>query len=240
RAGLPQPSWSPQGATWRGRVAYLSISGVGWPTAFGCRAHTGATSSGRGTPSAWAMPWSVEILAATRPASISMIVLRWTPVASARRAIDHPRSLRWRATWTPSARRSGVGAGIPSSVRRALILHSHLNAPIRGNVGRDKSSAAGTVGVRLAALIEEMIMRTTATRTTTRRAALGGVVAAALLLTSACGSDSDEAAPAAPEGQSEQTASSSASDSEIGRASCRERVWAGAGDEAGPEAREAE
>lgn len=56
-------------------------------------------------------------------------------------------------------------------------------------------------------------MRTTATRTTTRRAALGGVVAAALLLTSACGSDSDEAAPAAPEGQPEQTATSSASDS---------------------------
>src|SRR5699024_12258888 len=94
---------------------------------------------------------------------------------------------------------------MPFSVRPALVLHSHLNAPIRGNVGRDKSALAGTVGVRLPALIEEMIMRTTATRTTTRRAALGGVVAAALLLASACGSDSDEAAPAASEGQSEET-----------------------------------
>src|SRR5699024_8988224 len=184
-----------------------------WPTAFGCLAHTGATRSGRGTPSACAMPWSVEILAATRPASISMIVLRWTPVASAKRSMDQPRSLRWWATSTPTARRSGVGAGIPSSVRPALILHSHLHAPIRGSVRRDKASLAGTVGVRRSALIEEMITRATATRTTTRRAALGGVVAAALLLTSACGSDSDEAAPPAPEGQSEQTASSSVSDS---------------------------
>lgn len=57
-------------------------------------------------------------------------------------------------------------------------------------------------------------MRTTATRTTTRRAALGGVVSAALLLTSACGPDSNEAAPAASEGQSEQPSSSSASDSD--------------------------
>ena len=56
-------------------------------------------------------------------------------------------------------------------------------------------------------------MRTTATRTSTRRAALGGAVAAALLVTTACGPDSEEAAPTTAEGQTEKTASSSASDS---------------------------
>lgn len=50
--------------------------GVGVPTDFGCLAHTGATSSVSGTPSAWAMAWSVLILAATRPASIWMIEVR--------------------------------------------------------------------------------------------------------------------------------------------------------------------
>src|SRR5699024_11899640 len=111
----------------------------------------------------------------------------WTPLAIAMRSMDQPRYWRWWATSTPRARRSGVGAGIPSSVRPALILHSHLNAPIRGNVGRDKSSLAGTVGVRPSALIEEMIMRATATRTNTRPAALGGGVSAHLLLPRGCG-----------------------------------------------------
>src|SRR5699024_7299091 len=56
--------------------------GVGVPTAFGCRARTGATSSGSGTTRACAMPCSEETYATTRPASIWMLSLGCTSAAT--------------------------------------------------------------------------------------------------------------------------------------------------------------
>jgi hypothetical protein len=100
------------------RVAacYRSTSFVGVRTDFGCRSQTGSTSSGRGTPSACAIPWSVLIFAATLPASIWMIDFRCTPDNSASRSIDMPCSRRRRAMPTPRARRSGTGAGTQSTL----------------------------------------------------------------------------------------------------------------------------
>src|SRR5699024_5579343 len=65
------------------REFYFSTSGVGRPTAFGCRAHPGATRSGRGTPSACAMPCSVEIRVAAPAASAAPSAQTESPCAAA-------------------------------------------------------------------------------------------------------------------------------------------------------------